>query len=59
MDRIGTNGWRTIFGVVAAVCSFLLIQTDQPIEGWAKVIIGAVSVALAVISPDQWAKDEP
>lgn len=45
------NRWRTLFGVVAAVCAFLLIQSDVPLEGWTKVLVGAVSVAVAVIAP--------
>jgi hypothetical protein len=49
-----TNGrWRTLFGVLAAVVAYLLIQTDVPLEPWAKVVLGALSVALAVIkAPD-------
>jgi hypothetical protein len=35
----------------AAVCSFLLVQPDVILPPWAKVIVGAVIVALAVINP--------
>lgn len=48
-----SSAWRTLYGVVAAVCAFLLIQTDAPLEGWAKVLVGAVAVAVAVIQPPQ------
>lgn len=51
MSGIPSTAWRTLFGVIAAVCAFLLIQTDQPMEGWAKVLVGAVAVAVAVIQP--------
>lgn len=53
LRAIPPNVWRTVYGVIAAVCSFLLIQTDAPLEGWAKVAVGAIVVAVAVIQPPQ------
>lgn len=41
--------WRSLFGVAAAVVAYLLIQTDVPLDPIAKVVLGALSVALAVI----------
>lgn len=40
--------WRTLFGIVAAVCAFLLTQSDVVMPPWAKLILGAISVAVAV-----------
>lgn len=51
MRAIPSGIWRTCFGVIAAVGSYLLIQTEAPLEGWAKVAVGAVMVAVAVIQP--------
>jgi len=47
--------WQLILGVVAAVCAYLLIQTDVALEGWAKVLVGAVSVGVAVLRPGKLA----
>lgn len=43
--------WKTLFGAIAAVCSFLLVQTDVVVPPVAKVILGCVLVALAVVNP--------
>lgn len=47
------NMWRTIFGATAAVAGFLLTQNDVVIPPWAKVALGAVIVALAVVNPQR------
>lgn len=47
------NMWRTLFGVVAAVCAFLLAQPDVPLEPVAKVALGAIIVALSVVNPSR------
>lgn len=44
---------QTIFGVTAAVVAFLLAQTDVPLDPIVKVILGAISVGVAVANP--WA----
>lgn len=50
---MSTNGWRTLFGTVAAVCAFLLAQPDVTLPPWAKVLVGAIAVAVAVVQPPQ------
>ena len=47
------NVWKTIFGVTAAVASFLLTQGDLTVAPVAKVILGAILVALAVVNPSR------
>jgi uncharacterized membrane-anchored protein len=42
---------RSIMIVVAAVATYLLVQTEIGLEPLAKVILGAVLVALAAINP--------
>lgn len=42
---------QTIFGVTAAVVAFLLAQQDVPLDPIAKVILGAISVGVAVANP--------
>ncbi len=54
MPTLTAGQWRLITTSVSAVCAFLLIQTDVPLEGWAKVLVGAVSVVVAgIINPPQ------
>jgi hypothetical protein len=48
---ISENQIKLIFGAVAAVCSFLLVQTDMALAPWANVVLGAIIVALAVLNP--------
>lgn len=45
--------WRVLFGAVGAVCAFLLAQTDLPLEPIARVALGAIVTALAVINPNR------
>lgn len=47
--------WQTALGIIAAVCAYLLIQTDVVLEGWAKVLVASVSVAVAVLRPGKLA----
>ena len=47
------NRWRVLFGTAAAVVAFLLVQTDVPLDPIAKVTLGAIAVALAVINPNR------
>lgn len=42
---------RLVLAAIAAVCSFLLVQTDVVVPPLFKVALGAVIVALAVINP--------
>ena len=56
MPALTENQWRSVFIVAAAVVSYLLVQEDVPIEGWAKVLLGAVNVALAALSPSRLAR---
>jgi hypothetical protein len=42
---------RTLVGIAAAVVAYLLVQTEVPLDPIAKVALGAISVALAVLSP--------
>lgn len=41
--------WTTVFGIVAAVDAYLLIQSDIALDPVAKVVLGALAVALAVL----------
>lgn len=45
------NVWQTLAGVAAAVAAFLLTQNDVTVEPIAKVVLGAILVALAVVNP--------
>jgi hypothetical protein len=45
------NGVRLLMGAVAAVCAFLLVQTDVALDPWVNLVCGAIIVALAVINP--------
>lgn len=47
--------WRTAFAVAAGVVAYLLIQAEVPLEPVAKLILGALSVALAFVKapPDE------
>ena len=47
--------WKTLFGAVAAVCTFLLAQPDVTIPPIGKLVLGCILVALAVINPSQQA----
>lgn len=47
------NQWKTVFAVVAAVCSFVLAQPDVAVPPIAKVVLGAIIVALAVVNPNR------
>lgn len=49
--------WQTVLAVAAAVVAFLLTQPDIVLSPAAKVALGAVSVALAVLSPTRLAYD--
>lgn len=51
MPVISENTVKVIFGAIAAVCSFMLVQPDLLLEPWLKVLLGAIIVALAVINP--------
>lgn len=50
---MSNNAWRTVFGVAAAVVAYLLIQTDVPLDPIVKVVLGAMSVSLAVLNPNR------
>lgn len=50
---LSTGQWQTIFGTIAAVCTFLLAQTDVELLPVTKVVLGAVIVGLAVVNPDR------
>jgi len=47
------NQWKTAFGAVAAVAAFVLSQSDVVVPAWAKLFLGGLIVALAVINPDR------
>lgn len=51
MPAITENQIKLIMGAVAAVAAFLLAQPDVALEPWARVALGAVIVALAVLNP--------
>jgi uncharacterized membrane-anchored protein len=51
MPAITETQIRVVLAAIAAVCAFLLVQPDVVLPPWAKVIVGAVIVALAVINP--------
>jgi hypothetical protein len=46
-----TNQWRTAFGALAALASFLLVQTDIIVPPFAKVVLGGLLVVLAAVNP--------
>lgn len=56
IGSLGPNAWRTIFGVVAAIDAYLLIQTDVIFDPIAKVVLGAIAVGLAVLNPTDQVK---
>jgi hypothetical protein len=59
MPTLTSAQWRTITVTVSAICAFLLIQNDVALEGWAKLIVGAISVGVAaIINPPQPSKVE-
>lgn len=59
MPTLTAAQWRVLTVSISSVCAFLLIQTDVPLEGWAKVLVGAISVVVAgVINPPQPDKAE-
>ena len=43
-----SNQWKLLLGGTSAVIAYLLVQTDLTFEPWAKVLLGAASVFLAV-----------
>jgi hypothetical protein len=47
--------WRTVFVVAGVGVSFLMLQTDVPIEGWAKVTLGLINAILIALSPTRLA----
>jgi hypothetical protein len=49
MPTLSNVQWRTVFGAAAAIVAYLLIQTDVPLDPVVKVVLGALSVALAFI----------
>ena len=51
MPAISENQVRLVLAAIAAVCSFLLVQSDVVVPDLLKVVLGAVIVALAVINP--------
>jgi len=51
MPAISENQIRVLLAAIAAVCAFLLVQPDVVLPPWAKVIVGAIIVALAVLNP--------
>jgi hypothetical protein len=55
--QLTENQWKTLLGAVAAVCGFLLTQSDVTVPPLLKVTLGAVIVALAVINPPAPARD--
>ena len=52
---LSENQWRSAFAVGAVVITYLLVQEDVPIEGWFKVVLGALNVAIAAMSPSKLA----
>ena len=51
---------RSIIGIATAVVAYLLAQPDVALPPYAKVFLGAVAVALAVINvPDDAETDDP
>lgn len=50
---MSNTAWRIVFGATSAVCAFLLAQTDLPLEPIARVTLGAIVTALAVINPNR------
>ena len=54
MPTLTSTQWRTFTIVVAAVTAFLLAQPDGTLPLWAKLIVGAINVAMAaIINPRQ------
>lgn len=51
--------WQALFAAIAAVVTFLLIQTDVALEPIVKVALGAINVALATIRPGGEGASEP
>jgi hypothetical protein len=51
MPTISENQVKLVFAAIAAVCAFLLVQPDVPLDPWVNLICGAIIVALAVINP--------
>ena len=48
--------WRIVFGAVAALCSFLLVQPQIQDMAWLAIVIGAVNVVVAFLrAPDEGA----
>jgi hypothetical protein len=45
------NRWSTLFGIIAAVCAYLLTQKDVELQPILTVTLGAILVALAVVRP--------
>lgn len=45
--------WKMLFGAAAAVVAFLLVQTDVALDPVARVALGCVAVALAVVNPNR------
>ena len=45
--------WRVVFGAIAALCSFLLVQPQVQDMAWVAIVIGAVNVVVAFLrAPD-------
>jgi dipeptide/tripeptide permease len=45
--------WQIVFGTVNAVCAFLLIQSDVPLNPVLKVALGAVVAGIGFVrAPD-------
>ena len=42
---------RSVMVVVAAVVAYLLVQTEVPLEPTFRVVLGAIAVGLAALSP--------
>jgi hypothetical protein len=51
MPSLTTGQWQTILVVAAVVVNFLLVQTDVPLDPVVKLVLGALNVAFAALSP--------
>jgi hypothetical protein len=53
MPTLSPGQWKTLFGMAAAVCAFLLVQTDVALVPLVKVSLGSLITALAILNPDR------
>ena len=52
LTALSDTQWKVVVAIAAAVVAYLLTQPDVPLPPIGKVVLGVITVALAVLDPN-------